>query len=349
MTYYEQLGKIMKNMNYHKCAKSINNFRIYFNGTGRNDTKVIVLTSTYIITESNAKQIFQQISLIFGYDIPAERILIISNNSRGTCMKAKNIIKLTSKGIKGYVSPLFLDEISSFKKCLLLTKEKRERAMVLYPDSSYNWIIMTVLLIIINVIVFYNNFRLGSANTAGLGISEQTVLNNRENIRLLTYMFMHNSIIHLIINMIGLWMIGTQLERYAGAIRTLAIYISSGLLGGMLSITLSGPLLGKEYVITTGASGAIYGMLGALVVAQCMACEKHLYALTKTAIFYLLILSIGFLRPNVDNLCHIGGFIAGIVFMSIMELSDTNKRYYMYRKLTEKINRKESDIYGCLR
>ncbi len=74
-----------------------------------------------------------------------------------------------------------------------------------------------------------------------------------------TYMFLHGSVLHLVLNMIGLYFIGPELERSLGSARFLTLYFISGLLGGVGWLILMYPFQG----ICIGASGAIFGLLGA--------------------------------------------------------------------------------------
>ena len=79
--------------------------------------------------------------------------------------------------------------------------------------------------------------------------------------RIITSAFVHAGLIHLIFNMIVLWWLGGALERYAGSLRFSGIYLASVIWGAF------GPLLFAPDALTVGASGGIYGLMAALVVA----------------------------------------------------------------------------------
>ena len=77
--------------------------------------------------------------------------------------------------------------------------------------------------------------------------------------RLFTAIFLHSGVMHLLFNLYALYVLGPLLEGYIGHLRFLAVFLVSGLYGSLLSYALSGP-------ISVGASGAIFGLLGAITV-----------------------------------------------------------------------------------
>jgi rhomboid protease GluP len=129
--------------------------------------------------------------------------------------------------------------------------------------------------------------------------------------RLITAAFIHGGVLHLFCNMYSLYVVGTQIETLLGKWKFLVIYfisaITASLLSGVLGTSLS-----------VGASGAIFGLLGALVY---FGYHYRLYlgnSLLYNIIPVILInLSIGFYISGIDNYAHIGGLIGGI-FSSMM-------------------------------
>ena len=81
--------------------------------------------------------------------------------------------------------------------------------------------------------------------------------------RLVTAMFLHGSLLHLLFNMLALYWLGTIVEQALGTWRFLLIYFVSGIAGSAGALALSGP-----FEVTVGASGAIYGIMGALLVLE---------------------------------------------------------------------------------
>lgn len=119
--------------------------------------------------------------------------------------------------------------------------------------------------------------------------------------RLLTSLVAHGSIMHLAANMISLFIVGRMLEPYLGRIRYLALFVVSGI-GGAAALALISPLSAA-----VGASGAIFGMFGALFVLLRRFGGNTSQIVTLVAIN----LVIGFVVPGIAWEAHIGGLLVG--------------------------------------
>ena len=140
-----------------------------------------------------------------------------------------------------------------------------------------------------------------------LGANYAPLVKNGEIFRLITYAFLHGSIIHLVVNMYSLFIAGRQVENNFGKVRLLIIYFISALSGGLLSALFSDG-------ISIGASGAIFGLLGALVYFG-LQFRLYLTDALVSKIFPIIIINllIGFTVTGIDNACHIGGLIGGFL------------------------------------
>jgi membrane associated rhomboid family serine protease len=121
--------------------------------------------------------------------------------------------------------------------------------------------------------------------------------------RLVTSMFLHASLLHIALNMIVLYWCGTVVERALGTWRFLLIYFVSGIAGSAGALLFSGP-----FAVTVGASGAIYGIFGALLILE--------YRATGTfagpALGLIVInLALSFVIPNISWGGHVGGLVGG--------------------------------------
>jgi membrane associated rhomboid family serine protease len=118
-------------------------------------------------------------------------------------------------------------------------------------------------------------------------------------------MFLHASVIHLAFNMLALWWLGSVVEQALGTWRYLLVYFAAGLAGSAGALLLSGPL-----AFTVGASGAIYGILGALLVLEYLATGT----LAGPALTLIVLnLAITLAIPNISIGGHIGGLVGGIL------------------------------------
>ena len=192
-------------------------------------------------------------------------------------------------------------------------KENRQYEKIFSPKKIY----MTQAIMALCAIGFVITLMFGGipaivdvpTNTlALLGANNITLLQSGEIWRLLTYMFLHGSLLHLLINMYSLYIIGTQIENYYGKTKYIIIYLVSGICGGLLSAIGIG-----VNAISAGASGAIFGLLGALAY---FGYHYRLYLgnALKTQIIPVIAINllIGVMVTGIDNFCHIGGLISGI-------------------------------------
>ena len=131
--------------------------------------------------------------------------------------------------------------------------------------------------------------------------------------RLTTATFLHANLTHLLLNMFGLWIIGSQLEPVLGRIRFLVLYIGAGI-GGSVAFYL----LGSPVVFALGASTAVFGLFGAaFVIARSRGGD------TRTILTLIGInLIFGLVVPGIDNWGHLGGLVTGGMIAGIYELSE---------------------------
>ena len=139
--------------------------------------------------------------------------------------------------------------------------------------------------------------------------------------RLLSSAFLHADLLHILFNMYALFSLGRIVESELGALRYLIIYFISAITSGLLSYALTPN-------ISVGASGAIFGLLGAVLVMAIFKRSKALKGMLRSIVFILgLNLFIGFTGSgNIDNFGHVGGLIGGILLTSIMLLLERTTR-----------------------
>lgn len=136
--------------------------------------------------------------------------------------------------------------------------------------------------------------------------------------RLLAATFLHGGVVHLAMNMLGLWAIGQTVERIYGHWVFMLVYLGSALCGSALSLHFS-----AQSAVSVGASGAVFGLAGALLVAV----FQHRKTLPKIfgkqmlggmGFFVFYSLAQGFARTGIDNAAHVGGLLAGAVMAFIL-------------------------------
>jgi len=175
--------------------------------------------------------------------------------------------------------------------------------------------LVTRTLIGINVAVFLLELATGgNINGVGSKIFEKGALfgplvANGDWWRLITAAFLHYGPIHLGFNMFFLYWIGTPVEQYLGRARFLLVYFVSGLAGSAGALVLS------PTSVTVGASGAIFGILGAALILE----RQGSYVLGGSAMGLIVInLALSFVLSGISIGGHIGGLIGGAACMLVL-------------------------------
>lgn len=141
--------------------------------------------------------------------------------------------------------------------------------------------------------------------------SASAVVRDGEWWRLVTATVLHCGLLHLALNLYALWVAGTQVCRWFGNGPFLLIYWGSALAGSALSLHFS-----AQQAVSVGASGAVFGVLGALLAGVWQHRDRVPKAvvnqlLTSQGLFVAISLAQGFTRPGIDNAAHVGGLLAG--------------------------------------
>lgn len=129
--------------------------------------------------------------------------------------------------------------------------------------------------------------------------------------RLLTNIFVHSGIVHILFNMYALYMVGVYLEPMLGKLRYAAAYICTGILASIASIWWHG-----DSIISVGASGAIFGMYGiflALLSTKIIPGQMRKALFQSIGVFVLYNLAYGAAKSGIDNAAHIGGMLSGLL------------------------------------
>ena len=138
--------------------------------------------------------------------------------------------------------------------------------------------------------------------------------------RLLTSIFMHSGIRHLLNNMLMLYVLGSVLEELLGCIRYVILYLASGIISGY--ITWHYYYTHGRMVVAVGASGAIFAVMGALLfIILCNKGRVRGLSLRQIAVMLLLSLYVGFTSPDVSNMAHISGAVTGFLLAVPMYLA----------------------------
>lgn len=176
---------------------------------------------------------------------------------------------------------------------------------------------VTYILVMTNIIVFVALEILGDTQSSAFmlvngAMNPYMVLHFHQWYRLFTCIFLHFGIEHLANNMLLLFLLGQIFERAVGSTRYFGIYLGSGIAGSFLSFFYMS-LMNQNY-ISAGASGAIFGIVGGMIVVIICHKGRYKWITTKQMIFMaLLTLYFGYSSTGVDNAGHVGGLITGAI------------------------------------
>jgi rhomboid protease GluP len=198
---------------------------------------------------------------------------------------------------------------------LFLAKEQHEKERRMF---EYGKPFFTYLFIIAQVLMFlFLEWKGGSTNTRVLieyGAKFNPLIKQGEWWRFITPVFLHIGFFHLLMNTFALYYLGMTVERLYGSFRFFIIYLVAGFFGTLGSFLFTSS-------VSAGASGAIFGLFGALLYFGTV--YRHLFFRTMGMNIISVIginLLFGFVLPGIDNAGHIGGLIGGFLAASIVHL-----------------------------
>lgn len=203
-----------------------------------------------------------------------------------------------------------------------INQKNESKSKIAEKIFSFKKPIVTYSLIFICILVFILMYVLGNGSTDNytllvFGANVDTLTKNGDYYRLFTSMFLHIGILHLLCNMYSLYIIGKEVENVFGKIKYLIIYLLSGIAGSILSLAFN------HNTICAGASGAIFGLLGALLYFGYYY-RTYLGATLTRSIIPVIVLNliIGFTSSGIDNAAHIGGLVGGILIAMAVGVPD---------------------------
>ena len=264
--------------------------------------------------------------------------ILLDVNDNIKMADSKNINSIVIKNLNDIKEPNLIKMFPDIKNKLMLDmngldlivnvtndiNNKTEEDNKLYEKTfKKKKIVFTNALIFINVVIFMVTYVLANANLSSaalvrFGASFAPLIKSGELWRLITAAFLHVGIVHLLVNMYSLYIIGTQVETYIGKYKFLAIYLVSAISGVLMSCIFN------PNVVSAGASGAIFGLLGSLVYFG-YHYRLYLGSVLKNQIIPIIVLNLvlGFIIPGIDNAAHIGGLVGG--YLATMALGVSGK------------------------
>lgn len=175
----------------------------------------------------------------------------------------------------------------------------------------------TIIIAAANVIIFFLLTMGGMTEDAEYMLEHGAmyvpyILDSGEWYRMFSSMFLHFGFEHLMNNMVILLLLGWNLEIEIGRIKFIIIYAASGLCGNIISAWWD--IQSVSYAVSAGASGAIFGVIGALLYVAVRS-RGRIGDISGRGIVFMILVSLyyGFTSGTVDNMAHIGGLVSGFL------------------------------------
>ena len=179
------------------------------------------------------------------------------------------------------------------------------------PIVTYALILSNIIMFIMCILAGGNLFNMDPNLLYNFGgmVNYQTMSGPAELYRLVTSMFLHGEILHIGFNMYALYVLGPQLESFFGKTKFFIIYMLSGIIGNLVSMVLQ-----QSNIVSVGASGAIFGLIGAFLYFG-YHYRVYLGSVIKSQIIPLLLINLvlGFMIASVNMAAHIGGLVGGLL------------------------------------
>jgi membrane associated rhomboid family serine protease len=207
------------------------------------------------------------------------------------------------------------------------------------------------MLVIVNVVMFVLNL-IVPLMTLRLGLVPQAVFQQYALWQLVTYMFLHGGVGHILFNMLSLWMFGTDLERTWGTRFFTKYYFVTGIGAAVTSLILSLFLDNVYYTVTIGASGAIYGLLLAygmyfpnrtLFLLIFPIAAKY-YVMIAGALVFMS--AAGGVGGGVAHWAHLGGLVVGYLYLKGLRARPLDEIKYRWLRWKMGRARNRFDVYS---
>lgn len=258
--------------------------------------------------------------------------------------KRANMIASCSESgsfVHGSIDPAFADVVQE------LTWYKKKDKLIHKKLSAYGWdrdrsrsfAFVTYLLVLACAVVYYKY------READLAMSARTTLEGKKYYQMLTAMFAHANMMHIVGNMVTLAIAGTMLEKRIGHMQFAAVYIIGGLYGNLVSLIIS-EKYGDPTMETVGASGAILAVMGAMIVDELMA-PKESRSMSRVIVPTIYMIAYGLVTSGTNNVVHMAGLAGGVMVMAVLRCIRKAFSEIRYEKVSGQLRTRNEDfVFG---
>lgn len=188
-----------------------------------------------------------------------------------------------------------------------------------YPQKKIPYV--TIFLAAVNVIIFLIIESVGSTEDSEImyqwgAMYSPDVFEGGQWYRIITSMFLHFGINHLLNNMVVLLILGYQMEEKYGRLKYLITYFVCGIVGNIISGAAE--MAADSYTIGAGASGAVFGIFGVILVMVFKSRKQFGRVSAIQMIVLFLLMVFGNTQEGVDWMAHLGGALCGVVMALVL-------------------------------
>mgnify|MGYP001058900385 CR=1 FL=1 len=222
----------------------------------------------------------------------------------------------------------------------LLTSEGRRMYVHFHPVTT---VLLTLNALMVIVVLWFGGFGLEVLVETG-AIWPPLLTVGGQWYRLVTAMFLHGSLLHFLMNSLVLYYLGSHLERLLGGFKFGVFYMVSGIVSSLAVVWL-----GNQNAVTIGASGALFGVIGALLyLTYVRPTWFQGAAIRQIRQLVIINLVLTFAIPNISVTGHIGGFLAGLLLITLLVPKNPDyikKVIRLRRQQAEEAADKENDTW----
>ncbi len=205
-------------------------------------------------------------------------------------------------------------KVDEYKRYLASEANRKQRETE--EVFSYGKVFITYILLAINIAVFFLIESAGDSQSVDTlieyGAKYNPAIIEGEWWRIISSMFVHIGFLHLFMNMLAVYYLGSIVERIFGSARFLFIYFLAGIGGGLASFAFS-------MNVSAGASGALFGLFGTLLYFGIHYRQIFLQTMGRGVLLVIGInIVFGFTVPQIDNAAHLGGLVSGFIATAII-------------------------------
>lgn len=256
--------------------------------------------------EDNARQ-------LFGLEC-AVLILVLSQDKNPVFLDKEDQFGDLYGPLNMILSQNKMNETAMISKSPQDSKSVKELKSFLYEHKA------TFAIFMLNLVGFILTEIYGDKIYQVFACNAYRVKDLHEYYRLITSNYLHFGLDHFFNNMVVFLILGSSLEKVIGSIRYIILYTGAGIIGSVVSVAYY-TMIGQD-VLSAGASGAIFGLVGALA-AVFLFCKEQRQRFDGFGIFLMIAGSLyhGFQSGTTDNAAHIGGCIAGFILSMLLYVS----------------------------